>query len=199
MNTTNLAPVVAVLNMKGGVGKTTISAHVMRVLYHIHQVKTLLVDLDPQFNLSQALIARSAILTMTGEVLYEQTIKPKYRIPKAATKIHGITNEMAKNCPSFPEIFDSIKTVLDGRIIVAYKAKFDMGMLQRTCGMYRLDAPECRWHCAMWAYYIYNGHGGRFPRLPNATHNSTGDCRALLALLQQMAAGVGGNYYGLTN
>ena len=54
-----LAPVVAVLNMKGGVGKTTISAHVMRVLYHRHRIKTLLVDLDPQFNLSQALISRA--------------------------------------------------------------------------------------------------------------------------------------------
>ena len=55
-----LAPVVAVLNMKGGVGKTTISAHVMRVLYHRHRIKTLLVDLDPQFNLSQALISRTS-------------------------------------------------------------------------------------------------------------------------------------------
>lgn len=50
---------VAVLNMKGGVGKTTISAHVMRVLYHRLKIKTLLVDLDPQFNLSQALISRA--------------------------------------------------------------------------------------------------------------------------------------------
>ena len=39
--------VVSVLNMKGGVGKTTISAHVMRVLYHRHRLKTLLLDLDP--------------------------------------------------------------------------------------------------------------------------------------------------------
>ena len=59
MSSKTLAPVVAVLNMKGGVGKTTISAHVMRVLYHRHRVKTLLVDLDPQFNLSQALISRT--------------------------------------------------------------------------------------------------------------------------------------------
>ena len=50
--------VVAVLNMKGGVGKTTISAHVMRVLYHRHQLKTLLLDLDPQFNLTQCLTTR---------------------------------------------------------------------------------------------------------------------------------------------
>lgn len=53
------APVVSVLNMKGGVGKTTISAHVMRVMYHRHRLKTLLVDLDPQFNLTQALVPRS--------------------------------------------------------------------------------------------------------------------------------------------
>jgi chromosome partitioning protein len=57
-STAKLAPVVAVLNLKGGVGKTTISAHVMRVLYHEHSKKTLLIDLDPQFNLTQAVIPR---------------------------------------------------------------------------------------------------------------------------------------------
>jgi chromosome partitioning protein len=45
--------------MKGGVGKTTISAHVMRVLYHQRTKKTLLIDLDPQFNLTQCLITKA--------------------------------------------------------------------------------------------------------------------------------------------
>ena len=53
-----MAACVSVLNLKGGVGKTTIAAHVMRVLYHRHALKTLLVDLDPQFNLSQCLLTR---------------------------------------------------------------------------------------------------------------------------------------------
>ncbi|RYG99731.1 MAG: ParA family protein [Alphaproteobacteria bacterium] len=53
-------PVVAVLNMKGGVGKTTISANVFRVLFERKRVGTLLIDLDPQFNLSQALHTREA-------------------------------------------------------------------------------------------------------------------------------------------
>jgi chromosome partitioning protein len=51
--------VISVLNMKGGVGKTTISAHVMRVLYHQRAKKTLLLDLDPQFNLTQCLMKKS--------------------------------------------------------------------------------------------------------------------------------------------
>jgi chromosome partitioning protein len=50
------APVVAVLNMKGGVGKTTISAHMMRELYMAKKNRVLLVDLDPQYNLTQQLL-----------------------------------------------------------------------------------------------------------------------------------------------
>lgn len=57
------APVVSILNMKGGVGKTTISAHVFRELYLLHQKKVLLVDFDPQFNLTQ---------TLLKEALYEK-------------------------------------------------------------------------------------------------------------------------------
>lgn len=53
-------PVVAVLNMKGGVGKTTLSANVLRRLYIEKEVPTLLLDLDPQFNLTQALFKRES-------------------------------------------------------------------------------------------------------------------------------------------
>jgi len=53
------APVISILNMKGGVGKTTASAHVMRVLYHQLQKKVLLIDLDAQFNLTQSVQTQS--------------------------------------------------------------------------------------------------------------------------------------------
>lgn len=52
-------PVVAVLNMKGGVGKTTISAHVFRHLYSHLKKRVLLIDFDPQFNLTQAVISQN--------------------------------------------------------------------------------------------------------------------------------------------
>lgn len=54
------APVIAVLNMKGGVGKTTISAHMPYEIF-IHKKKSvLLVDLDPQYNLTQQLMQPAA-------------------------------------------------------------------------------------------------------------------------------------------
>ena len=55
-----MCPVLSILNMKGGVGKTTVSAHVMRVLYHRTQKRVLLIDLDPQFNLTQAVLTQDA-------------------------------------------------------------------------------------------------------------------------------------------
>jgi len=45
--------------MKGGVGKTTISAHVFRHLYSHLRKRVLLVDFDPQFNLTQAVISQT--------------------------------------------------------------------------------------------------------------------------------------------
>ena len=56
---TKLGPVIASLNLKGGVGKTTVSAHVFRVVWSKFGVPTLLIDFDPQFNLSQTLFSRN--------------------------------------------------------------------------------------------------------------------------------------------
>ena len=57
-----LAPVIAVLNMKGGVGKTTLSANLFRELYRRigDGKKTLLIDFDAQFNLTQSVITEKS-------------------------------------------------------------------------------------------------------------------------------------------
>ena len=54
-----LAPVISTLNMKGGVGKTTVSAHLFRHLVDHLKKSVLLIDFDPQFNLTQALRSRA--------------------------------------------------------------------------------------------------------------------------------------------
>jgi chromosome partitioning protein len=54
------APVIAVLNMKGGVGKTTLAANLAREIFGGKVVSVLLIDLDPQFNLTQQLIKEAA-------------------------------------------------------------------------------------------------------------------------------------------
>lgn len=51
----NVATVLSLINMKGGVGKTTLAMHLAHTADQMN-LRTLAVDLDPQANLSQALM-----------------------------------------------------------------------------------------------------------------------------------------------
>lgn len=53
-----LGSVISVINMKGGVGKTTISANLFRELYAKGSKNVLIIDFDPQYNLSQLIITQ---------------------------------------------------------------------------------------------------------------------------------------------
>lgn len=47
--------VISLINMKGGVGKTTLSVNIAECLVRKHNKKVLIVDIDPQFNATQCL------------------------------------------------------------------------------------------------------------------------------------------------
>ncbi|MDX2237869.1 MAG: AAA family ATPase [Hyphomonadaceae bacterium] len=51
------APVVSMLNVKGGVGKTTLTANLFFSVAAQHNKRVLLIDCDPQHNLSQMILA----------------------------------------------------------------------------------------------------------------------------------------------
>lgn len=55
-------------------------------------------------------------------------INPQMPIPQAITEIHGITDEMVKNAPTFRQVAQEIKQSLDGCDLACYNA-------------YRLDIP----------------------------------------------------------
>ena len=55
------APVIAFSNLKGGVGKTTLAAHISSCLSHLNQLSILMIDMDPQSNLSQFVLPQSRL------------------------------------------------------------------------------------------------------------------------------------------
>jgi DNA polymerase III epsilon subunit-like protein len=143
----------------------------------------------------RAEIIEVAIVDASGCTVLDTLIRPRYRMPKRTVRINGITGDAVINAPGFPDAFGDIRRILDGRRVVAYKSEFERTMFEKVCDMHDLERLDCRWECAMWAYYFYSGSSGRFPRLPNGTHRARADCLAIVDLLNEMAQGRG-RYYG---
>lgn len=63
--------VITIMNMKGGVGKTTVAAHLAgitsRYIMHGKSRKILVIDYDPQFNLSQTFLLPKTYFTLEKE------------------------------------------------------------------------------------------------------------------------------------
>ncbi len=57
-NSNQLTPIVPILNMKGGVGKTTLCANLFGIANEYFSKSVLLIDLDAQFNLTQLFLPR---------------------------------------------------------------------------------------------------------------------------------------------
>lgn len=61
---------------------------------------------------------------------YETLIKPPIPIPKATTKIHGITDYDVRDSPTFAEVYRDIVTVFFGsHTVVAHNLSFDEWMI----------------------------------------------------------------------
>jgi chromosome partitioning protein len=80
---------ISFMNMKGGVGKTTIAVNVAYALAEVHKKKVLLVDCDPQFNATQYLVTDQAYLKHIQDPT-KGTLKDIF-IPKTSTPVSTLT------------------------------------------------------------------------------------------------------------
>lgn len=127
-----------------------------------------------------------AAISMKGKTVYHSLFKPRYKIPGQVIQIHGITNEDVQSSPTFAQEAKAIAAVLNGKTIVAYNAKFDRGVMARTCALHKIETIDARWECAMRAYKIYL-HSAQNVRLPGGSHRALDDCNAVHKLIEEMA------------
>lgn len=136
-----------------------------------------------------------AIITTQGNVLLDTLINPERTIPEDASAIHGITDEMVKDAPTFQAIYPELLRILTKARVVIYNAEFDTGRLWYDCQ--RCDLPQLEKsfgsvECAMYRYAAWYGdwsdyHGSfRWQRL-NGGHRALGDCQATLERIKTMA------------
>ncbi|GAB3531831.1 exonuclease domain-containing protein [Photobacterium alginatilyticum] len=173
----------------------------------------LILDTETTGLYSEAEICEFSVIDAQGTVLLDTLVKPTRPIPADATAIHGITNEMVADAPSWFEIYQDVVTLLAGRCVVIYNAAYDTRLISQST--YRagyklndvitdLDAIDDSAECAMLAYAEFYGdwdeyhENYRWQRLTNAAvqqsvvvdgkaHRALADCRMTLGVLRAMA------------
>lgn len=72
-----------------------------------------------------ARIVEIAILGTDGSTLLDSLVNPGTPIPTEATRIHGITDDMVKDAPSFSDLLLPLTAALHNRKVVIYNRDFD--------------------------------------------------------------------------
>ncbi len=69
----------------------------------------------------------AAVRVSRGEVKesFSTLVNPQRHIPRMITDLTGITNEMVRSAPTFPEVAPRLQEMLRGRVFVAHNASFD--------------------------------------------------------------------------
>jgi len=80
----------------------------------------------------KAEICDIAVVDCDGGVILSTLVRPRYPIPEKATAIHGITNEMVKDSPTFDEVWPLLRALFWNRPVVTYNAAYDSRMIKQS-------------------------------------------------------------------
>ncbi|WP_304133879.1 ParA family protein [Limosilactobacillus coleohominis] len=93
--------VISFINMKGGVGKTTLTINIAYTLVKEFHKRVLVIDMDPQFNATQALMTKFRSIDF-----YQKLLKTG---PTIANLLIDSNNSMVKNNNEEPTIKNSVQ------------------------------------------------------------------------------------------
>jgi DNA polymerase-3 subunit epsilon len=150
-------------------------------------------------------IIEIGIIDDQEQVLFDQRIRPRGKIDRAAERVHGISLEDLKDCPTWEYVWPKAEAVLMGKKIGVYNVEFDWKMIKEANRRTWLSSGinQSDFFDIMELYAMFYGDRDPYRRsfryqslemagrqsgihLPNA-HRAVDDCLLTRALLHYMA------------
>jgi len=98
-------------------------------------------------------IVEIGIIDSQGEILYESFVKPLKRLSAESINIHGITNEMLTEAPSWADIHEDVNQIIkQADSVYIYNADYDDRLLKQTASLYNMQLDNYNSHCLMLEY-----------------------------------------------
>jgi DNA polymerase III epsilon subunit family exonuclease len=78
-----------------------------------------------------------------GGILRQRSflINPGHPIPKPSIDVHGITDGMVDGAPSFIAVLPRLTPLIEGAVLIAHNAPFDIGFIEAECSRHGLTPP----------------------------------------------------------
>ena len=93
-------------------------------------------------------VMEDGVLTENWSTLIKPP-KKHYEFSFHNIMVHGITKNMVENAPTFDEIYPKLLELMDGAVLCAHNAEFDMKVLQSLCLHYHLPIPKKDYFCTV--------------------------------------------------
>lgn len=94
----------------------------------------------------------AAVTVENGEVVrtaYSLIRPPTLEFDERNIQIHGIRAKDVEHKPNFAAMWERIRTHLDGKIVIAHNAAFDMSVLRSVLQTYNLAEPTFSYACTV--------------------------------------------------
>ncbi len=176
------------------------------------EANALILDTETTGLGDDAEVVELALIDCAGAVLLDTLVRPSGPVPAEAAAIHGITDAMLAEAPTWSAIHARFCDLVEGRQVVIYSREFDTRVISQTARRYGLPAPQGfdlvldhgPIHCAMQAYARFRGEWNaekgqyRWQKLSAAAaqqgvtvtnaHRALGDCLMTLGVVRAMAS-----------
>ena len=138
-----------------------------------------------------------AVLSSTGQPLFDARVHPVCPVSTGAYDVHGIGDVSLAHAPVFSAVYDALRAALADHLVLVYNRDFDARILDRACELHSLPSLISRlwldvmepyaWYCGDWSDYRGSYKWQRLPNYSGRSHSALGDCLSVLELLREMA------------
>ena len=153
---------------------------------------------------NSAEIVEIGVVDVEGNTVLESLVRPRRRIPADVIALHGISNEMVSDAPTWAEVWPEVRQMFRGRRVGIFNADFDLRMMRQSHRQHGLPWEEygANAFCVMKLYAWYYGErlgirNAKWQSLKNAgrqcgialpnTHRAVGDAKLTCAIFRHMA------------
>lgn len=114
--------------------------------------RVLAIDFETANEDQKSICSLGIALAEDNEIVFnkEFLINPEEEFNPYNIKIHNITEDDVKDKPTFPEVWNSVKGLIDNHtLVIAHNTAFDMTALRKACRHYKINTGSIKYLCTL--------------------------------------------------